>query len=216
MSRIGFGDFTLDSLRRLLTREGAPVHLAPTAFRLLELLIENRPAVLSKRQIMDALWPDRAVCEGGVGTLISQVRSALGARAGAYIRTVHGVGYGFCAEATELAPGPAAAAAPRFVLVQAAPRRRIGLPDGAVVIGRHVECDVQIPSRTVSRRHARIRVAEGVATVEDLDSYNGTYVCGEKVTRPVRLQDGDTLRVGSIELVFRSTSASESETESAG
>jgi pSer/pThr/pTyr-binding forkhead associated (FHA) protein len=41
------------------------------------------------------------------------------------------------------------------------------------------------------------------ATVEDLGSKNGTYLHGERLESPARLQDGDELRLGSIRIKFR-------------
>jgi len=60
-----------------------------------------------------------------------------------------------------------------------------------LLIGRAPEADICIPDRRVSQRHARVVVSpEGAVFVEDLDSTNGTYVNGEKVTRRA-LRDGD-------------------------
>jgi len=47
------------------------------------------------------------------------------------------------------------------------------------------------------------------ATIEDLDSKNGTYVRGERVSAaPVPLSDGDELRIGSVSLRFRQQTTS--------
>ncbi len=55
----------------------------------------------------------------------------------------------------------------------------------------------------VSRHHARIRVEKGAATLEDLGSKNGTFLRGEPVTAPTRLEDGDQIRLGSVIVTFR-------------
>jgi pSer/pThr/pTyr-binding forkhead associated (FHA) protein len=55
----------------------------------------------------------------------------------------------------------------------------------------------------VSRRHAVIRIAGNEATIEDLGSKNGTFLRDERLDSPVRLADGDRVRVGSVELTFR-------------
>jgi len=60
----------------------------------------------------------------------------------------------------------------------------------------------------VSRRHARIVVDGGTATVEDLQSRNGTFVRGRAVNRATKLTDGDEIAFGPEVLVFCSTSAS--------
>jgi len=59
----------------------------------------------------------------------------------------------------------------------------------------------------VSRRHARIRVAGGQATIEDLGSKNGTFVADRRVDSPMPLADGDVIRVGSVPVTFKAVAA---------
>jgi hypothetical protein len=71
-----------------------------------------------------------------------------------------------------------------------------------VLIGRGSECQIVIPDRTVSRRHAEIRRQEdGTWLVRDLGSGNGVLVKGEKVTQ-APLAHGDTLRIGEVNASF--------------
>jgi DNA-binding winged helix-turn-helix (wHTH) protein len=95
MLRVQFGPFCFDSARWLLLRRGEPVHLTRKAFLLLALLIERRPCVVTKNQILDCIWPDCHVSENSVANLISEIRGALGRQAPDHLRTVHGVGYAF-------------------------------------------------------------------------------------------------------------------------
>ena len=81
------------------------------------------------------------------------------------------------------------------------------------VIGRSTSCDVCVGSKTVSRTHARLRVAAGRITIEDLDSRNGTFVEGRRLSREATLEDGDEIRLGSVELVFREAADPERATE---
>src|SRR5262245_28970688 len=92
-----FGDLELSPETRLLTRKGQPVPLTPKAFQLLELLVRERPKVISKADIQNALWPDTYVVEANVPNLVAEIRSALGesARQPRFIRTAVGVGYAF-------------------------------------------------------------------------------------------------------------------------
>jgi len=109
-----FGDFTLDADRRQLLRAGMPIRLEPKAYELLSLLISRQPRALSKDQIHAALWPGTFVSESALAGLIADLRSALhdDARRPRFIRTVHGFGYAFCAEArADGADGQAAATA---------------------------------------------------------------------------------------------------------
>ena len=50
----------------------------------------------------------------------------------------------------------------------------------------------------VSRQHARITVAEGRATLEDLGSKNGTFVGDRRIETPIELHDGDEIGVGPL------------------
>jgi hypothetical protein len=75
------------------------------------------------------------------------------------------------------------------------------LADGRAVLGRSKECDVQVPDPNVSRRHAELRQEGGAWWLVDLDSTNGTLLNGKRVQR-AKLSDGDTIRLGELELVF--------------
>lgn len=80
--------------------------------------------------------------------------------------------------------------------------QEIDLHDGDTLIGRSADCHVTIEDPLVSRNHARIRIARDLAVVEDLDSRNGTFVNGRAVEGLVGLEDGDRVRIGTLELVF--------------
>jgi pSer/pThr/pTyr-binding forkhead associated (FHA) protein len=81
--------------------------------------------------------------------------------------------------------------------------RQVPLGEGSHVIGRGTDASVWIDAPGVSRHHARIVVNGGEATIQDLGSKNGTYVAGEPVTVPRRLDDGDQIRLGSVVVKFR-------------
>ena len=70
-----------------------------------------------------------------------------------------------------------------------------------VVIGRSKECDIQIPDPNMSRRHAELRQEGATYWIVDLDSTNGIEVNGQR-TRRAKLSDGDTVKLGSTEIVF--------------
>jgi predicted component of type VI protein secretion system len=74
---------------------------------------------------------------------------------------------------------------------------------GDTIVGRE-NCDVVVADRTVSRRHAAIRMTRDGATVEDLGSTHGTYVNGEKVTAKRPLMEGDRIQFGGV--VWRAAS----------
>lgn len=73
----------------------------------------------------------------------------------------------------------------------------------SVIIGREEDCDIVLPSRQISRNHARIRRSGGQHILEDLGSKNGTFVNGQELTEPYTLQDGDEIQVAlSFKLFF--------------
>jgi hypothetical protein len=76
------------------------------------------------------------------------------------------------------------------------------LPSQNAVIGRAVECDVVIASKSVSREHTRIHKEGRRWFVDDLGSTNGTWLNGERVLTSLSLLDGDILKVGDITFTF--------------
>jgi diguanylate cyclase (GGDEF)-like protein len=78
---------------------------------------------------------------------------------------------------------------------------QIEIGDQAVVIGRSVSCDLQIPHASVSRQHCRIAFESGAYVLEDLGSTNQTLVNAELVTR-IELNDGDQIAVGDAVVKF--------------
>jgi pSer/pThr/pTyr-binding forkhead associated (FHA) protein len=61
---------------------------------------------------------------------------------------------------------------------------------------RDANSSVCVASSTVSRRHARMLVADDRAAVEDLGNTNGTFVNEQRIDSAVSLKDGDEIRVG--------------------
>ena len=102
-----FGDFRLDVPKRLLLRGGELVSLTPKVFDTLVYLIEHRGSVLSKDDLMSAVWPDTVVEENNLGQNISKLRSVLGESPGdhRWIVTLPGRGYRFVADVRLLASG---------------------------------------------------------------------------------------------------------------
>ena len=219
--RLCFAECVLDTATREVLREGRPVHLTPKAYELLLALLERRPRALSKRDLRAQLWPDTHVLEANLPNVVAEVREAVGddARLPRFIRTVHGFGYAFCGEAVEEASGAPAESAPgapprtaRYVYRLSWEGGVAALAEGEYLLGRHPHSVVPTDRDTVSRRHARLRVADGEAVLEDLGSRNGTFVFGQRLAAPARLADGDEFRVGSVAITFR-VSLSQTETE---
>lgn len=91
-----FGEYSVDSQNRVLKRDGAMVPLTPKAFDTLLLLVENAGTIVSKDDLIRAVWPDSFVEESNLTQTIFMVRKALGETADRrYILTVQGRGYRF-------------------------------------------------------------------------------------------------------------------------
>lgn len=197
---VRFGLFALDLDAKSLTRQARPVHLSNKAFDLLALLVSARPALLNKADLIEQLWPDTFVVEANLSNLIAEVRAALGdrSRRPRFIRTVHGRGYSFCAEANDDATRRASNVAGWVEWGNA----RFPLAVGSHVIGRDPDAGIRLDSSTVSRRHARIIIDADRTVLEDFGSKNGTFVGDRRVTSPVSLTDGCAIRIGSLLLTY--------------
>jgi pSer/pThr/pTyr-binding forkhead associated (FHA) protein len=91
---------------------------------------------------------------------------------------------------------------PRFtVFHRSQAERSFAVEKDVIVIGRVPGLDVELPSSTVSRQHARIRAVAGEWVLEDAGSVNGVFVRGQRVTRHV-LAPGDQVRIEDYTIVF--------------
>lgn len=93
-----FGPFVLDTAQHRVLRHGNPVPLTPKTYDTLLLLVENRGRMLSKDELMKALWPDSFVDEANLTQQISMIRKALSEGSDSkdrYIVTIPGRGYRF-------------------------------------------------------------------------------------------------------------------------
>lgn len=103
-----FGCFQLDPAEHLLLREGHAVPLTPKTFDLLVFLVAHSGRLVTKEQILTAVWPESFVEEANLTVSVSALRKALGERPGEkqYIDTVPKKGYRFTASVTELEGSP--------------------------------------------------------------------------------------------------------------
>ena len=207
--RVRFGGFTLDADTRQLLRGREELHVSTKAFDLLVLLLERRPAVVDKAALRQHLWPGTYVVDANLTNLVAEIRTVLADRSSppAFVRTVHGVGYAFSAEANEIEADRATdpPGSPRFWVVWQ--QRATVLGQEETIVGRDPTCAVWVDAAGVSRRHARIRIprdgASGPAMLEDLDSTNGTFLRGTRLVGPQPLENGDLIRIGRATLTFR-------------
>jgi len=92
-----FEDFSLDTARRELRRSGTPIAVQPQVFDLLEYLIRSRDRVVTKDDLLAAVWNGRIVSESTLSTRINAARSAIGdsGEEQRLLRTAHSKGIRF-------------------------------------------------------------------------------------------------------------------------
>ncbi|MEO8585187.1 MAG: RDD family protein [Acidobacteriota bacterium] len=81
--------------------------------------------------------------------------------------------------------------------------REIDLSDGEATLGRSRTSTVRLEHESVSRSHALLTLNKGEAVVKDLNSSNGTYVGGKRISRETRLQGGDRIQIGAAVVDLR-------------
>ena len=119
-----FGDCVLDPERRELRRGSGAVAVGPQVFDLLLYLAENRARVVSKDDLLEAVWGGRIVSESTITSHINAARTAIGdtGHEQKYIRTVARKGFRFVGDVGEASSNAGAA-------VAASPARSPPLPD---------------------------------------------------------------------------------------
>jgi phosphoserine phosphatase RsbU/P len=91
---------------------------------------------------------------------------------------------------------------PTLVLLQEGGAIPYGLDGETTVLGRAPECQIQLDSNMVSRRHAQVVREGNVFYVEDLGSGNGTFLNGKRIAGRTPLKSDDRLKLGPILLRF--------------
>jgi sigma-B regulation protein RsbU (phosphoserine phosphatase) len=82
-------------------------------------------------------------------------------------------------------------------------RLRWTLKEGTYLIGRRDDCSFRLSDATVSRTHASIDISSsGCATATDLNSLNGTFLNGRRITRPSAMPVGSLLGLGNVKILF--------------
>jgi DNA-binding winged helix-turn-helix (wHTH) protein/TolB-like protein/predicted Zn-dependent protease len=104
-----FDGFTVDLARGCLLRESEELKLRPKSFKALTYLVENRGRLISKEELIGAIWPDVAVTDDSLVQCLMEIRKALGGDAQRYIKTAPRRGYIFEAQVTVNGRAPDAA-----------------------------------------------------------------------------------------------------------
>jgi len=80
--------------------------------------------------------------------------------------------------------------------------KTINLINNPTIIGRRGDCDLRVPSMTVSRRHCQINNDNGTLRIRDLGSRNGTVINGRRIQQ-AELKAGDELKIGPVKFIFQ-------------
>jgi DNA-binding winged helix-turn-helix (wHTH) protein len=205
-----FGSFLYDPLGRYLLSDGAEIKLTHKSRELLVLFLENPGRLLARDDLTERLWSNVVVTDDALRFQVSELRKAFGPEGESFIRTVPREGYRWEAPVGRETlhrfewghreeGGRERQTGHRLILAS----REIELSVGENVVGRDRDAVLWIDHTAVSRRHARIVIAAGAATLEDLGSKNGTHLKGERITGVVPLADGDEIRIGPVAMTFR-------------
>ena len=101
-----FDEFTLDLTRGCLLHGQEDVKLRPKSFEVLKYLVENNGRLISKNELIHAVWGETAVTDDSLVQCMKDIRHALHDEAQEIIKTVHGRGYIFDREVREKGSAP--------------------------------------------------------------------------------------------------------------
>jgi pSer/pThr/pTyr-binding forkhead associated (FHA) protein len=89
----------------------------------------------------------------------------------------------------------------RLIVKTPQSRRVLTINRPVALVGRAKGCKVRIPEADVSRRHCRIVQMDGFVVIEDLHSFNGTFINGEQLTGARAIRPGDAVEVGPFRFI---------------
>lgn len=89
----------------------------------------------------------------------------------------------------------------RLVVEAGGKRKTLNLRPPEAILGRAHGNTVRIPSAEVSRQHCKLILDDGLVTLEDLDSVNGTFLNGSRIRKTEVVRPGDQLSVGPVSFV---------------
>ena len=142
-----FDQYSLDKDRLELRRGEEAIDLEPQVFSVLTYLVENRDQVVSKEELIDAVWDGRIVSDSALNSRINSVRRAVGddGKTQSVIRTLARRGFRFVAEVTEDEKGssPPLGVVPEIVTVEEESQDRVysGRPSIVVVPFENMSSD---------------------------------------------------------------------------
>jgi TolB-like protein/tetratricopeptide (TPR) repeat protein len=189
VQQIEFGRFTLDLDRACLLRGADQVKLRPQTFRMLHYLVENGGRLLTKSELMKALWGDSAVTDDSLVQCLRDVRVALDDRDHAIVRTVPRHGYVFA-----LRPRLSSIAVLPFVDMSSEPEKVEYLTDG--LAEELISMLSQTPGLRVASRSSSSHFRGKAQNLAEL----GTLLNVSTILEGSVRRSGDQLRI-SVQLV---------------
>jgi DNA-binding winged helix-turn-helix (wHTH) protein/tetratricopeptide (TPR) repeat protein len=157
--RYVFADCELDTQLYTLRRAEAVIALRPKVFQVLWYLLEHRDQVVSKHDLLEAVWPEQFVSEATLADCIRTIRQAVGesARSQRVLQTRHGHGYRFVAQVHQVADPPSdAMAAAASEGSRLAPGVTVPDADAPARLSMTRAHDASFPARTHDRRRAEV------------------------------------------------------------
>lgn len=150
VERYRFEEVVVDATAHTLLREGIPQPVEPKAFAVLLMLLRRAGELVTREQLLDAIWGHRHVTPGVLTRAIAQLRAALDERPQAprYIQTHHALGYRFIGQLRAEAP-PAAAVGPALPATAGlpdapAPEALVEMPSPAIAVAPPIPSVAQI------------------------------------------------------------------------
>jgi Tol biopolymer transport system component/DNA-binding winged helix-turn-helix (wHTH) protein len=192
-----FGDITVDLAGMQVLKGDQLLSLEPKSLKLLIYLLDNRDRLVTKEELIKAIWPDTFVTDNALTRSVAQLRKALGddAKQAKYIETAPRLGYRFIAEVSD-AVQALVTPKPTPELRPPAPRRWITWALGIAAVVCAVLVVIGMRSRASGRRVAGLTTLQ-LTTSSGLDLY------------PTFSPDGSSLayssdRTGTFELFIKS------------
>ena len=206
MAQYLFGPYRLDPEAGELWRERDRVDVRPKCFDLLLYLLNNRGKLITKETLLEDVWKDVVVSESALSRTVAELRDILHDDADhpQFIETQQRRGYKFVGKVVEMGKE---VFAPRCRVSLVHRGTEFPLDEGAHLIGRGRDVAIVLHSAAISRHHARITVNGRTISIEDLESRNGTFVNGARVTGSHPLRVGDRIEICGETLVVSTPSA---------
>ena len=190
-----FEDFSLDTARRELRRGGTLIALQPQVFDLLEYVIRNRERVVSKDDLLTAVWDGRIVSESTLSTRINAARSAIGdsGEEQRLIRTAHGKGIRFVGEVRQ--GGETVRKLAAIFAADVAGYSQLMGQDEVGTLHRLTACRAILDERIAAHR-GRIFGSAGDSVIADFASAVDAVQCAVAVQEALAKEEQMRFRIG--------------------